>query len=381
MKYCRSCILPDSRPGIELNEEGICSACIGAREKKEAIDWVAREKELVSILEAHKAKGREYDCIVPVSGGKDSTWQVSTLKEKYGMKPLCITYKCQCRTQLGSENLNNLISLGVDHIDFSINPKVEKRFMLKSLEKNGSVSLIEHMAIWAITLKMAVRLGIKLVVWGENSGLEYGGSKEDRESPYLNYQWIRKYGATNGTFAEDWADDVLTLKDLNAYQLPREEEFKGAQIKSIFLGWFLKWDPLEVAQISRGVGFKWADRPVLGYYPFADLDSDFIIIHHFFKWYKFGMTRLWDNLAIEIRNNRMTREEAVKYIKDNPESLPLKQIRSLCNFLGISEGHFWAIVERHRNREIWKKDNNGQWHLPALEREFGFRISTYSSGE
>ncbi|MEW5744452.1 MAG: N-acetyl sugar amidotransferase [Nitrospirota bacterium] len=378
MKYCKSCILPDTRPGIELNSEGICTACIGAREKKEIIDWKKREADLKEVLEAYKSKGGGYDCIIPVSGGKDSTWQVYTLKEKYGLKPLCLTYRCKYRTKLGQENLENMIDIGVDHMDFTINPSVEKKFMLKSLEQNGSVSLVEHMAIWAITLRMAVKLGIKLVIWGENPGLEYGGGKEDRENPYLNYDWIRKYGVTNGTFAHDWADEDLTLEELYPFTLPSEEELAASKIQSIFLGWYLKWDPLEVANFSRSIGFKWAEKPVLGYYPFADLDCDFIVTHHFFKWYKFGITRLWDNLAIEIRNKRLTREDAIKYIRENQEAIPTRQIRNLCTFLEIPEERFWGIVESHRNHTIWKQDAYRQWYIPEFKNEFGFWLDNYT---
>ena len=370
MKYCKNCILPDTRPGVELNKDGICLACVGAKEKIESIDWKAREKDLLEIFESHKSKGRSYDCIVPVSGGKDSHWQVHTVL-KYGLKPLALTYKFHCRTELGSENLQNLISLGVDHIDFTVNPKVEKKFMLKALKKNGTPSLIQHMAVWGIVLKMAVKLGIPLVVWGENSALEYGGNKKERENFSLDHEWIKTYGVTNATLAQDWVDENITSDELHPYTLPSAEELRGAKIQSIFLGWYLPWDPLMSAKIARSLGLKWADKPILGYYPFSDLDSDFIVIHHFFKWYKFGMTRLWDNLAIEIRNKRMTRDEALKYIEDNPELLPLKQIKSLCAFLEITEERFWEIVESHRNLDIWKKDDAGQWYLPGLVNEFG----------
>ncbi|MBF0556147.1 MAG: N-acetyl sugar amidotransferase [Nitrospirae bacterium] len=383
MKYCKKCVLPDSRPGIELNANGVCSACIGAQEKRDLIDWERRERALVEILKENKVGNGQYDCIVPVSGGKDSTWQAYTLKNKYALKPLALTYKCKYRTPLGQKNLDNLINIGVDHIDFTVSPAIERKFMLKSLEKNGSVSLVEHMAMWAITLKMAVKLGIKLVVWGENPGLEYGGNEKDRGNPYLNHDWIKKYGVTNGTFAADWADADLTLDELYTFTLPTEAELSDARIKSIFLGWYLRWDPLEVAEFSRNIGFQWADKPVFGYYPYADLDCDFIVIHHFFKWYKFGITRLWDNLAVEIRNNRLTREEAVNYIKNNPEPIPELQIKNLCSFLNITEERFWQIAESHRNPDIWRRGQDGpqkgQWYLPALVEEFGFWPGTYAA--
>ncbi|MBP7652080.1 N-acetyl sugar amidotransferase [Candidatus Dependentiae bacterium] len=376
MKFCKKCVLPDTRPGVELNEDGICYACIGAAEKKEEIDWAAREQELIKILNENKSKDSGWDCIVPVSGGKDSTWQIYNIKKRYNLNPLALTYKAPCRNSLGAKNLQNLINIGVDHIDFTVNPKVEKRFMLKALEEKGAVALLIHMICWALALKFAVKFGIKLVVWGENTGLEYGGNKNDRENPYLNHEWMRKFGGMNDTFAEDWIGEDLTKQDMYPFIIPSDEELKKAQVSSLFLGWFLKWDPLEVAEFSKNVGFSWADKPTIGYYPFCDLDDDLIVMHHFFKWPKFGITRMWDNLAIEIRNERMTRTEAVNYIKNNPEPLPEYNINALCNYLEISRERFWEIVESHRNKKIWHKEN-GKWILPAVIEEFGFMPEIY----
>ena len=126
MKFCKECLLPDSRPEIVINEEGVCSACVNSKTKT-VIDWEKREEELRAILDKCK-NPNYYDCIIPVSGGKDSTWQVYTLKKKYGMNPLAITWKCTARTELGKKNLDNLISLGVSHIDYTINPDVEKKY-------------------------------------------------------------------------------------------------------------------------------------------------------------------------------------------------------------------------------------------------------------
>lgn len=370
MKYCKKCLMPTSRPGIQLDENGVCGGCLGFNEKKVEIDWEKRKIDFEKLLDEYRGRG-EYDCLIPVSGGKDSTWQTYTML-KYGMRPLAITQKCQFRTPLGQKNLDNLINLGVDHIDFTVNPKVDSKFMLKAFEKMGSPSLVEHLEMWTIVIKTALRYGIKVIVWGENSALEYGGSAEDRKKFNMDYDWIRKYGVTNGTFAEDWADENLSARDLLTYTLPPEEELKSFGLENLFLGMYFDWEPENVAKKAQTVGFTWADNPVLGLHPFVGVDCDFRVVHHFMKWYKFGVTKLWDNLAIEIRTGRMTREGAVEYLKNNSEAIPKKEIKSFCQYLEITEEKFFEIAEAHRNTDIWKKNEVGEWYLPAFVEEFGF---------
>ena len=370
MKYCKKCIMPTSRPGITLNLDGVCSACIGSVEKNQEIDWRAREKNLDEILSGYRGKG-DYDCLIPVSGGKDSTWQVYTMLQK-GMKPLAITIKCQCRTKLGQKNLDNLVSLGVDHLDFTVDPKIDSKFMLKAFELDGNPSLVEHLIMWSTIIKTALRYDISLIVWAENSALEYGGAKEDRDKFVMDYDWITKYGVTNGTFAEDWVDSDLTINNLNSYQLPPENNMINAGIQNLFLGMYLKWDPEDIARKARSVGFSWSNKAVLGLHPFVGVDCDFRVVHHFMKWYKFGITKLWDNLAIEIREGRMMRKDAIEYLKNNYERIPLNEIKTFSEYVGISVERFFEITEEHRNHDIWHKDVNGNWFLPQFKKEFGF---------
>lgn len=370
MKYCKKCVMPTSRPGITLNEDGICGGCLGFKEKKEEIDWTKRTKELDKILDNFRGNG-DYDCLIPVSGGKDSTWQVYTMLQK-GMKPLAITIKCQYRTELGQRNLDNLIGLGVDHIDFTVNPEIDSKFMLKTFEEQGNPSLVEHLIMWSTIIKTALRYDINLIVWAENSALEYGGSKDDRNKFRMDYDWIKKYGVTNGTVAEDWVDDSLTIKDVDSYKLPKELELNKAGIENLFLGMYMEWEPEDIAKKSQTIGFEWAENPVLGLHPFVGVDCDFRVVHHFMKWYKFGLTKLWDNLAIEIREGRRSREEAIEFLKINIEPIPNKEIESFCTYMKISKERFFEIAETHRNLDIWKKDENNEWYLPEFKNEFGF---------
>lgn len=149
MRYCTSCVLPDTRPNLTLDAGGVCNAC-RAHMTKRAIDWMARRQGFRTLVENVKDRSSGYDCLIPVSGGKDSTWQVITCLE-HGLTPLAVTWKTPARTGIGQRNLDNLVSLGVDHIDYQINPKVESRFMLKTLERFGSTAIPMHLALFNST--------------------------------------------------------------------------------------------------------------------------------------------------------------------------------------------------------------------------------------
>jgi N-acetyl sugar amidotransferase len=357
--------LPDTRPGIRLNEEGICAGCRGQELKRTGIDWSQRARDFDEVVANAKASSRGYDCLIPVSGGKDSTWQVVRCLE-HGLTPLAVTWKTPARTPLGQQNLDNLISLGVDHIDYQVNPKVERKFMVEALARFGSTAVPMHMALFNIPLTIAVRFNIPLVVWGENSALEYGGSEEERLGHRLNGEWLRKFGVTHGTTAADWVSDTLTEKELTPYFGPTDAELEAAGVSAVFLGAFFPWDPEESLRVAREHGFK-ADEagPRTGYYNYADVDDDFISIHHYLKWYKFGMTRTWDNLSLEIRNGRMTRERAIEILRERGDETPHRDIAQFCRFAGITEARFYEIIEPFRNLEIWKRVD-GRWTIPGF---------------
>lgn len=363
MNWCKNCLLPDTRPNIFLNSHGICNACLNHKNKKE-IDWDARSKHLGEIVKQVKKKKAPYDCVIPVSGGKDSTWQTIKCLEM-GLKPLAVTWKPPGRTAIGQENLNNLINLGVDHIDYSISPKVEAKFMLSTFKEKGSIAIPMHLALFNIPLKIASKFNIPLVVWGENSALEYGEKDKNDKGFTLNQSWLKKYGVTNGTSAKDWISEDLSSRDLIAYENLSDLEFQQNDTKAIFLGYFLKWDPEITKQVSLNAGFKInPNGPRTGYYSYADIDDDYISIHHWLKWYKFGFTRTFDNLSIEIRNKRIEREEAIKIISEIGDQTPYKDIEKFCKFVDITKKDFFQISEKFRNKKIWKKNSDGVWYLP-----------------
>jgi len=362
--YCQRCITPATRPNIELDADGVCNACRSHGSRVE-IDWAARAAAFRDVVDHAKARSRGYDCVIPVSGGKDSTWQVVTCLA-HGLTPLAVTWKPPARTDIGAHNLANLVSLGVDHIDYQVNPNVERKFLYESLVRHGTTAIPMHMALFSIPLTIAIRFGIPLVVWGENSAFEYGGTFEERQGFQLDGRWLRKYGVTHGTTAADWVSESLTAKELTPYFGPTDADLERAGTLAVFLGYYFAWDPALSLAVASAHGFKpRPEGPKIGFYDYADIDDDFIAIHHYLKWYKFGFTRLFDNLSIEIRNGRMTREQAVQVVRDEGDRVPADDIDKFCAFTGITIRRFFEIIERFRNPDVWVR-RDGVWMIEGF---------------
>lgn len=364
MRYCQKCVLPDTRPNLVLDESGVCNACRSHDSKKD-VDWKARESSFRAVVENAKAKSLGYDCLLPVSGGKDSTWQVVKCLE-YGLKPLAITWKTPARTKLGEKNLANLVDLGVDHIDYQVSPKVEKKFMYRAFVKYGSTAIPMHMALFNIPLKLAVKLDIPLVVWGENSAFEYGGTDEESKGCKLDTAWLKKFGVTHGTTARDWISEELSEKDLTPYFGPSDEELEAKGILAIFLGYYFPWSAENSLRVAKEHGFQErVEGPKTGLWNYADIDDDFISLHHYLKWYKFGFTRLFDNLSVEIRNGNISRGAAIDIIQKKGNVVPHDDIRAFCRFVGIQKEDWWNIAEQHRELDIWQMEA-GVWKMPGF---------------
>lgn len=362
MKYCRSCLLPDTRPGLIIHEDGICSACRQHGQRPE-VDWALRESQFRQVVASAKEKAvGGYDCLIPVSGGKDSTWQVLKCLEM-GLKPLSVTWRPPGRNALGRENLDNLISLGVDHVDFSFNPEVERTFLRKAIEKYGNPGIPMHFGIYSLPLTLASRFRIPLIVYGENSAIEYGNAEDVKEGHRVDSTWKKHYGVTHGTTAEDWIDEDLTRKDLEIFCCPDDEALEEQGIRAVFLGYYFPWDPEDTLKVARENGFKIRQAgPKVGIWDYADVDDDFISVHHYLKWHKFGFTRSYDNLSLEIRNGRMTRDEGIQAIAELGDERPVDDLERFCEFLGMEVAEFDALADRFRNPKIWKREG-GVWRI------------------
>jgi N-acetyl sugar amidotransferase len=358
-RYCQRCILPDTRPGVLLDESGICTGCRHA-ETKDRIDWDARAGAFREVADRAAARATSYDCVIPVSGGKDSYWQVTTCLE-HGLVPLCVSYVYPKRTALGEQNLRTLAALGVDHLELRPDPGLERAFVEKAFRRTGISGLVSHMAIYSWPLQVAVAQDIPLVVYGENAAFEYGSEDESLTGHQVDERWLRTFGVTNGTTAADWVDAVLTRKKLSAYFAPDPATLREKDVRAVFLGYYFRWDPENSRRIAVARGFS--PRPGgarVGHYDFVNIDDDLIGVHHHPKWHKFGITRTWDTLSMEIRAGRLTRDEAIETLKRRGDETPWADIELFCEYLGVSQAEYFRILEGFRNHDLWTR-RNGRW--------------------
>ena len=363
-RYCQRCILPDTRPGVRLDPDGICNGCRNA-ERKARIDWDARARAFDRLVANTRARKGSYDCIIPVSGGKDSHWQVLTCLE-HGLHPLCVTYAYPGRTAHGEANLRNLVGLGVDHLDLRVNPEVERRFIAKAFRRTGISGLASHMGVYTFPIKLAVQMDIPLVIYGENSAFEYGTEDESLVGEQVDRRWLEAFGVTAGTTMEDWVDEDLRRRDLEIYALPPDEVLAAKGVRALFLGWYFPWDPLRSFEIARAHGFE--ARPVgarVGHLDYVNIDDDLIAVHHHAKWPKFGITRTWDTLSVEIRMGRMDRATAIQALRERGDETPHDDIRLFCDYVGMDTTEYFEVLERFRNREIWTR-TDGRWEIEGF---------------
>ncbi len=274
---------------------------------------------------------------------------------------MTVTYKSPGRNFYGEQNLKKLISLGVEHIDYTVNPKTEAYFMIKTLKEKGSTAIPMHISIFNLPMIIAEKFKIPLIVFGENPASEYGFDRtQEHKINKFDNKWIKRYAPINKTNLSYWKDKYLKDKILMSYKTPND--FK--RIKVLFLGEYIKWSPQNSLKVAKKCGFIYPSNPKTGYYNYADIDCDFISIHHYLKWFKFGFTRLFDNLSIEIRNKKMTRSRAIKIICKNFNNIkPKEDIKNFCKFTNISQAEFDKFAEKFRNKNIWKKNKFGNWEI------------------
>ena len=272
MKYCKKCIIPDTRPEQVFDAEGVCDACQSAEIKHKEIDWSSRRNEFEGILERYRNKDASWwDCIIPVSGGKDSCYQAYTMKYEFRMNPLCVNFIPCEMTEIGLKNILFLRDLGFDIIQVGANRKTYRQMVRKGFFDLGDSCWPEHIGIFTAPPRVAVQYKIPLLIWGENSQLEYGGPASKRGNNYLDRNWLEQF-QMYGYRISDLYHEGFDKKDLIAFEYPSDKELKETGVTGIFLGYYLKWDAYEHGEGMVKMGWHSnPDGPVEGaYYNFEN---------------------------------------------------------------------------------------------------------------
>jgi N-acetyl sugar amidotransferase len=362
MRYCKICLFPDTKPQLSLDENGVCDACTYAQ-KKETIDWNARREELKKLLEKYRSKdGSRYDCIIPVSGGKDSHYQAHIIKNEFGLNPLLVSFHPRDFTELGRKNIENIKNIGVDCIEFTANPVVYKKLAKFGLTELGDVAWPEHIGIFTIPVQVAVAYKIPLLIWGENPQFEYGGPATTSSQPYLDRAWNEKHGGyfLDKIRPENMVKYGLDLKDLKPYLYSSDDEIRKVGVTGIFLGYYLKWDARKQLEIIKKIGFKTSDELIEGTFTnYENLDTKYVAMHDYFKFLKYGYGRATDHASIDIRNNRLTREAGLELVKKHEGKIPTKYLKEFLDDFELTETDFLKICDKFTNKSLFQTDENG----------------------
>lgn len=365
LKYCKRCVMPDTKPDLHLDEEGICNAC-RSYERRLEVDWDVRKIELLQVLEPYRRRdGGNWDCIVPVSGGKDSTYQVVRMLE-LGLNPLCVTATTCDLSDIGRKNIENIKRVGVDYVEMSPNPLTRAKLNRIGLTLVGDISWPEHVGIFTVPVRAAVQFNVPLIIWGENPQNEYGGPAAATENNVLNRRWLEEFGGLLGLRVSDLIGmEGIEAKQLIPYTYPTDEELARIGVTGLFLGYYLPWDGLSNALIAQAHGFTTSQRTVEGsMVNYENLDNHQTGIHDYFKFLKFGFGRATDLACLHIRRERLTRNDGLEIVRRHDGKFPWeylgKSLQDILAPLDMTVDEFIRICDKFTNKKVFKCDANGK---------------------
>lgn len=361
--FCKKCTISNQRPRITFDENGVCSACNYAEYKKTKVDWDAREKELMELLDKHRKNDGSYDVIVPCSGGKDGGFVAHQLKYKYGMNPLTVTWAPHLPTEIGRKNLDNFIRHGFDNVLGSVNGKVHRLMTKLSFLYLGDPFQPFIYGQTHFPLKVAVQNKVSLIMYGENGEVEYGGDMKNAFRPNTQIQDYDKH-YFSGLPPEFWTEHGISEKDIFPYKAPSYADIQANKTEIHFLGYYKFWDPQEnYYYCTENTGFTANTERTEGTYSkYASLDDKIDGFHYFLGFIKFGIGRTTSDAAHEIRDGKITREEGVALIKKFDGEFPKKYYKDFLEYCDITEEQFWEVIDSWRSDHLWSFENN-EWKL------------------
>jgi len=346
--------MPDTRPGSVFDTKGVCQACRNY-EKRKNVNWKERKLELKRLCDKYRRDDGYYDCVIPVSGGKDSHFLLHTMKTEMGMNPLLITIADPfTKTKAGESNFRNLgDTFGCDHILFNISISLFRKVTGIAFEKFCEPLRFVEAAIYTVPLKMAMKFGIPLVVFGENSAYEYGSTDKETHSALENILGI--FRAIDLDF---WLKEGVSRKELNSIVPPTEEELRRLKPEVIFMSYFSPWSSTRHLEIARKYGFtdlshEWKRQGFIE--DFEQIDSIAYVLNIWLKYPKFGFQRTSDIASRRVREGKISLTEAKNLITEHDPKLDQRALNDFIAFLGYTPKHFWDVVERFWNREIFEK--------------------------
>ncbi len=383
VKFCKRCVISNQRPSstiefkndkgerkkvIHFNEEGVCSACVYHEEKKK-IDWRKREKKLKELLDQFRNTDGSYNVIVPGSGGKDSGYTAHILKYKYGMNPLTVTWAPHLYTDIGWENFQAWMHTGgLDNILYTPNGRLHRE-----MTKNAFHNLLHPFQPFILGQRvigpaMARKFNVKLVMYGENQA-EYGNAIEENANPIMSMDFFSTTNSLDMKFGgipmREYIDSGRYAEgDFAPYMASNKQDLIDAGVHVHYLGYYLNWDPQEsYYYATEHTGFKANTvRTESTYSKYSSIDDKIDPFHYFTTFVKFGIGRCTYDAAQEVRNEKISREEAAYLVKKYDSEFPKKYFGEFLEYINTTKDEFWKTIDKYKSPHLWNKID-GEWRL------------------
>lgn len=364
MKYCKKCLMPDTRPGISFNKEGVCSACQN-HEKRKKINWEERWEELKKLCDKYRGINGEgeYDCAIAISGGKDSHYQVYLMKEVLKMNPILFSVEDNfTMTEAGKHNIKNISeAFGCNIVSLKPDIKSQKILMRKTFEKYGKPTWFIDRLIYTFPLRMALKFNTMLLIYGENVSYEYGGS--DAKETYSARE-ILKNGVASDIPTDELLGEGITEKELYLTKAPSTKEIE--KLDPIYISYFVPWNGIQNYNIAKRYGFtdlthEWNRTHHVE--NFNQIDSYGYLFNGWMKYPKFGHAHATDHASRFVREGIWTQDYAIEKVKLAEPNPDIKMLEDFRKFVGYTPNEFYTILDKWYNRELFFKNDLGEWEL------------------
>jgi N-acetyl sugar amidotransferase len=358
--WCQNCLAMSTRPRITFDHRGWCNACVWM-ETKRTLNWNQRQEELETLLNKHRRHDGRFDCLVPVSGGKDGSYVAYNLKHRYDMNPLAVTVTPPLPLELGDSNLRAFVESGYDHI--SINPSHEA---MRTLNRIGFINMGFPYYGWLIAIqsaviKTAINFDINLIFYGEDGEVEYGGSKETSNNPIYDVQYMKKVYLEGG-YEKVLRDSRLSDQDLYFFRFPEEDQLFSSQLEITHWSYFESWDPYRNYLIAKEhCGLQEANQANAGTFTnFAQNDQALYALHTYLMYLKFGFGRANQDACIEIRRGAMDRNQAVNLVRLYDGQYPTEFLDIYLDYYRMNQAEFNSVLDSWANKDLFEKVD-GRW--------------------
>jgi N-acetyl sugar amidotransferase len=370
--WCKNCLNMSTRPRITFDNKGWCNACQWMEEKT-SINWHDRDSQLKELIAKYKSKTGNFDCVVPVSGGKDGSYQAYMLKHKYGMNPLAVTVRPALSLTIGDQNLTNFINSGYNHIHISPNPKVLNKLNKYGFIEKGFPYYGWLIAISSACIRLAANFKIPLMFYGEDGEVEYGGSTESKYVPVFDIKYIKKIyleGGHEQILNKILKDEDVSESDLYFFRFPSHEEYDTTGLSFTHWSYYEAWDSYRnyiVAKENCGLIEK-SEGSDDTFTNFSQNDQALYSLHAYMMYLKFGFGRATQDAGIEIRRGSMTREQGLNLVKMYDNAYPYHLIDTYLEYYQMTKDEFDEVLDKYANKDLFEKID-GIWQPKYIPGE------------